>query len=521
MMKEVKVFENVDDLSKGCAEFIFNEIKNNLQTKNIVNIVLSGGTTPIESYKYMAHLLKDKPEIVSKINWFIGDERWVPSVDKESNNRLVHQFLLDPINAPEGNLYSWHACEKDHYKCADDYDKLIQNHFHYDGGADILLLGMGDDGHTASLFPGGKTLLQEGEFGSLSPDISLSAIAVYVNKTNTWRLTLTPQFINKAKLIIFLISGAKKRESYNKVLKGDTSLPASWISGRNVFYFITKDLLPKENIRENKTTLKKLSELKSILKKCKKVIIAFSGGVDSSFLLYMAYTVLGKENVLAVTANSETYPGKEMKDAVFFTEKYGITHKIISTCEISEINEKGNPPNRCYYCKKELFNELKKIAREEHYNQVIEGSNKDDERDFRPGSKAIQELNIRSPLKEAQLTKDEIRSLSKDMDLPFWNKPAFACLTSRFPYHTEINKDILKKIEKAEEYLNSLGFTQCRVRYFGDKVSVEVEEDRVQEAMILKSNIESALNQLGFESVEIDPEGYRTGRMNLLLKNEK
>jgi uncharacterized protein len=272
---------------------------------------------------------------------------------------------------------------------------------------------------------------------------------------------------------------------------------------------------------EKEVLLKKCSALKNILKACERVIIAFSGGVDSSFLLYMAHSVLGKENVLAVTANSETYPIKEMKDAVLFTEKFGIPHKIISTCEIREINEKGNPPDRCYYCKKELFRKLKKIAKQQNYHYVIEGSNKDDENDFRPGSKAISEMEIRSPLKEAELTKDEIRELSRDLNLPYWDKPSFACLTSRFPYHTEISRDILMKIEKAEEYISSLGFRQCRVRYFGDKVSVEVDKAHVEKAMSFKDDIESQFKEIGFDTVEIDPQGYRTGRMNLLLNNEK
>lgn len=267
--------------------------------------------------------------------------------------------------------------------------------------------------------------------------------------------------------------------------------------------------------------MEKLSTLKSILKQCKKVVVAFSGGVDSSFLLYIAFTVLGKENVLAVTANSETYPEKEMKEASGFTQKYGIPHKIITTCEIGAINEKGNPPNRCYYCKRELFYKLKELAKKHNFYSVIEGSNKDDEQDYRPGSKAIKELKIYSPLKEAGLTKEEIRKFSKEMGLPTWNKPAFACLTSRFPYHTAIDKKIVKKIEKAEEYIHALGFRQCRVRYFGDRVSIEVEKNLVQQALSIKDKMIAGLQKIGFDNIEIDPEGYRTGRMNLLLKNEK
>ena len=177
----------------------------------------------------------------------------MPPDDIESNDRLIHRFLLNTIGAPIEQIYTWHACEKDQYKCANDYNRLIREHFTEENGADILLLGMGDDGHTASLFPGAMLLLEEGEFDSISPDIPQNAIAVYVNKLKTWRLTLTPNFINKAKLIVFLISGEKKKKSFNRIIKGDTNLPASWISGNKVFYFVTKDLVSNGNKFDTRT----------------------------------------------------------------------------------------------------------------------------------------------------------------------------------------------------------------------------------------------------------------------------
>ena len=217
------------------------------------DIVLSGGKTPEICYQNLASLLNRESALVNQINWFIGDERWVPSDNEQSNNRLIHKNLLNTINAPDDRVYTWHACKKDQFKCADDYNKLLKKHFTKGEGADILLLGIGDDGHTASLFPGAKILLQEGEFDAISPDISQNAIAVYVNKMKTWRLTLTPNFINKAKLIVFLISGERKRESFNKIINGDPIIPAAWISGNKVFYFVTKDTVGNNTMKAPET----------------------------------------------------------------------------------------------------------------------------------------------------------------------------------------------------------------------------------------------------------------------------
>ena len=265
-----------------------------------------------------------------------------------------------------------------------------------------------------------------------------------------------------------------------------------------------------------KETLKiKESRLKSRLLELEKVVVAFSGGVDSSFLLFMAYKVLGKNNVIAVTANSETYPEKELDAAIKFAKKYGIIHKIFSSCELSSINQMGNPKDRCYYCKKELFSKLLSIAHENGFQHVIEGSNKDDKKDYRPGRKAIKEFSIISPLFEAELKKEDIRILSKQEGLSTWNKPAYACLTSRFPYFKEIKKEALQMVEKAEAFLINIGFHQCRVRYFGDKAQVEVEKSKVKEALSQKDKIEGALKEIGFKVVIIDPAGYRTGRMNV------
>lgn len=264
-----------------------------------------------------------------------------------------------------------------------------------------------------------------------------------------------------------------------------------------------------------KETLKiKETRLQSCLAGLEKVAVAFSGGIDSSFLLYMAYKVLGKDNIIAVTANSEIYPEKELKEAVDFAKHYGIKHNIFSSCELSTINKMGNPIDRCYYCKKEIFLKIIGIAHKNGFQNIVEGSNKDDEKDYRPGRKALKEFSVISPLLEAGLKKEDIRILAKKEGLSTWNKPAYACLASRFPYLKEIKKEALQMVEKAEAYLVKIGFNQCRVRCFGDKAQVEVEKDKLKDALSKKYEIISALKEIGFKIVIIDPDGYRKGRMN-------
>jgi 6-phosphogluconolactonase len=219
-------------------------MKQNIHKKGKVDCILSGGKTPELCYRNLASLLNNESSLVNGINWFIGDERWVPFDDAASNAGLIHRLLFNTIDVPENHVYTWHACEKDQFKCAYDYNRLMESFFIRRGrGADILLLGMGDDGHTASLFPDAQILRPEGEFDAISPDINQYAVAVYVDKMKTWRLTLTPNFINRSQCIIFLISGEQKQESFRKIIQGDDRLPASWIKGKNIMYFVTEDLL--------------------------------------------------------------------------------------------------------------------------------------------------------------------------------------------------------------------------------------------------------------------------------------
>lgn len=261
----------------------------------------------------------------------------------------------------------------------------------------------------------------------------------------------------------------------------------------------------------------KSQRLNKLIKGMKSVLIACSGGVDSTFLVKVAYGVLGK-NAIAVTAKSETYPKSELKEAIRLSKKIGIKHIIIESEETDIKGFKENSINRCYYCKKELFSKLKDIARKNGIKYVLDASNYDDIKDYRPGMIAAKELKVRSPLKEVKLTKKDIRVLSKNIGLETWDKPSFACLASRFPYHDKITKEKLKIIDRAENYLKKMGIKQLRVRYHRDIARIEVEKDDF--SLLLKNSykITNQLKKLGFNYITLDLQGYRTGSMNEVLK---
>lgn len=259
----------------------------------------------------------------------------------------------------------------------------------------------------------------------------------------------------------------------------------------------------------------KLDKLKSYLKSLESVAVAFSGGVDSSFLLKVAFDVLGG-NTLAVTAQSATYPEREFREAVEFVREHGIRHLVIVSEELEVEGFSDNPLNRCYLCKNELFTKIKEIARNNNIKYVAEGSNYDDLGDYRPGLKAVAELDIVSPLREAVLTKEDIRILSRDMGLKTWNKPSFACLSSRFPYGEKITREKLERVDKAEQFLIDLGFKQVRVRYHGDIARIEVYEEEIEKLIKqeMRRIIYSKFKEIGFTYTALDLKGYRTGSMN-------
>lgn len=264
----------------------------------------------------------------------------------------------------------------------------------------------------------------------------------------------------------------------------------------------------------------KLIKLKKILKSMGKVLVAYSGGVDSTFLIKMAKDVLGRDNVLAVTAQSATYPLSELKDAKRSAKDIGVRHLIIHTNEFENNNFVLNPPDRCYYCKRELFNKLKDIAKKENINFIVDASNINDIDDYRPGTKAKKELGIRSPLQEAGFNKSDIRQFSKKISLNTWDKPAMACLASRLPYGEKIEVDTLRRIELAEDFLQRLGFRQVRVRCHGNMARIEVLPKDIKLLIKngLRDKIIAHLKKLGFSYITLDMQGYRTGSMNEVIK---
>jgi uncharacterized protein len=262
----------------------------------------------------------------------------------------------------------------------------------------------------------------------------------------------------------------------------------------------------------------KYEQLRHILADTGGLLIAYSGGVDSTLLLKVAVDVLG-DRVLAVTARSETYPSQEVEEAIALAHEMGARQRVIHTEELQMEEFASNPPERCFYCKSELFGKLLEIARQEGLAVVADGSNVDDTGDFRPGMKAGAQLGIRSPLREAGLTKADVRELSRQLGLPTWDKPSFACLASRFPYGHRISREELSQVAAAEQVLRDLGVRQARVRHYGETARIEVDPDDFDTVMKQenRARVISAFHQIGYLYVTLDLEGYRTGSMNAPL----
>lgn len=265
------------------------------------------------------------------------------------------------------------------------------------------------------------------------------------------------------------------------------------------------------------TLQKKLASLKAIISGYGSCLVAFSGGLDSTFLLKICSMVLPKDKLLAVTAFSATYPESELRKAKILAKEIGARHKVLKTEELDNKIFFSNPVKRCYFCKKELFTKLLSIAGSNKLNFVLDAGNISDKKDYRPGNIAKKELKIKSPLVEAGFSKEDIHKASRKLGLSTWNKPSLACLASRIPYGTKITAGLLKRIGRAEEYLTGLGFRQVRLRHHNGLCRIEVDKGDIPRMLIRREAIVGKLKTLGYNYITIDLEGYRTGSLNEVI----
>ncbi len=259
----------------------------------------------------------------------------------------------------------------------------------------------------------------------------------------------------------------------------------------------------------------KWDRLRELLREMKLAVLAYSGGVDSSLLLRAASEVMGPQ-LIAVTAVSDTYPQGELEAAQAFVRSLGVTHRIIHTQELDNEQFVQNPPERCFHCKIELFGKLSALASTEEIPFVLDGSNTDDQKDYRPGKRAAEAYSVRSPLVEAGISKADVRRFARALNLPQWDKPSLACLSSRIPYGARITREILDQVQQAENFLHGLGFRQVRVRHHGDTARIELDRNDFSRLLVadVADRVVASFRELGYTYVSLDLAGYRTGSMN-------
>ncbi|CAN5130412.1 ATP-dependent sacrificial sulfur transferase LarE [soil metagenome] len=262
----------------------------------------------------------------------------------------------------------------------------------------------------------------------------------------------------------------------------------------------------------------RLKELEGLLVPHGSALVAYSGGVDSSLALAVAARAFPRDSVLAVTSNNETYLPSELNLARDFVDSLGVEHLVVNTRELDNPNYASNPANRCYFCKSTLYSDLAKLAEERGFGCVVDGANADDAGDHRPGRKAAGEIGVVSPLSLAGVDKAEVREMAKFLGLPSWDKPALACLSSRFPYGQEITPEKLAQVTRAEEFMRTRGFRQVRVRHHGDIARLEVGPEEMERAFAEREEIAAELLDAGFLHVALDLSGYRSGSLNAALK---
>mgnify|MGYP001595601649 FL=1 len=267
----------------------------------------------------------------------------------------------------------------------------------------------------------------------------------------------------------------------------------------------------------------KTEKIKSLIREMDSTLVAFSGGVDSTLVLALAHEVLG-EKTLAVTAQSASVPNREMQASLQLAKEIGARHLVVRTEEMSNPEYRANPANRCYHCKTELYSSLKRVAKQDNISTILNGINLDDLGDYRPGIDSAREQGVRSPLVEAEFSKQDVRDLSRAMGLSIWNKPAMACLSSRIPYGQPVTAEKLSRVEQAEDLLLSFGFKQVRVRHLGTKASIELDQNEIplyQSDESIQRSVKEKLMALGFSCVVLNPEGYRMGSLNEALLEHK